>query len=239
MSPEMVCWKGYDEKTDVWSCGVIVYLILFAQLPYMPSELSSQNMKRAIRKGLPPIPFQRSDTSTHSPSEQAAAFARSLLDRSANTRCSAREAMGHSFLGESDGTRTMTDLKKHVVPSYELIGKRHLDAPSGNNVPTHVNVTCDCTPPGASESKVKTSFSDEFLADRVIFNSGSTASGGSETACRAAPVKELKLEFPEMMSSQVMQGEKIGFNFASQLSNVYPGHQRQGTSHSDRDTALV
>ena len=33
-SPEMLSGMGYDEKTDVWSCGIIFHYLLTGSFPY-------------------------------------------------------------------------------------------------------------------------------------------------------------------------------------------------------------
>merc|ERR1719353_856031 len=63
MCPEMLVGRWYDEKADVWSFAVIVYVLLFGLFPYMPKQQSSKAMKQAIIEGgsTPPSfePFQK------------------------------------------------------------------------------------------------------------------------------------------------------------------------------------
>lgn len=33
-SPEMLAGKGYTEKTDIWSCGIVFYLLLTGFFPF-------------------------------------------------------------------------------------------------------------------------------------------------------------------------------------------------------------
>jgi len=174
MSPEMVSWKAYDEKTDVWSFGAIVYLMLFAQFPYTPPKSSVQNMKYAIRTGEPAIPFQRFEWFPHPPSTQAIEFVKSLLDRSAKTRCSAKEAMGHSFFQKHDEEDIALELNLHGESVGALSKKCNPHMPSQDSVPITNDFSCDGT---FSQANIST-------RETTSCSSGSTASSGCETTCR-------------------------------------------------------
>lgn len=58
MAPEMLRRKLYGAKVDVWSFGVIAYVLFFGQFPYMPIKFSSSGMKAAIAEGTPPPTFE-------------------------------------------------------------------------------------------------------------------------------------------------------------------------------------
>lgn len=58
MSPEMLSGNGYNRKTDVWSLGVIIYVITLGQFPYIPAKSSANAMKAAILLGSPPPSFR-------------------------------------------------------------------------------------------------------------------------------------------------------------------------------------
>eukprot|EP00928_Gymnodinium_smaydae_P041562 TRINITY_DN28112_c0_g1_i1.p1 TRINITY_DN28112_c0_g1~~TRINITY_DN28112_c0_g1_i1.p1 ORF type:complete len:323 (-),score=41.11 TRINITY_DN28112_c0_g1_i1:417-1325(-) len=89
MAPEIVWKEPYDEKVDVWSFGVVAYVLLFGCFPYKPKLRGSTAMKAAICVGLPE-PFFSTD--------ERGDFTRMFLERSKKQRCSASEALNFAFL---------------------------------------------------------------------------------------------------------------------------------------------
>jgi len=125
MSPEMLAGHGYNEKTDVWSIGATVYLMLFGEFPYMPEKCTSQHMKEAIRNGKPPPSFKRPEVSMGAPSDEAIDFAKTLLDRSPKTRHSPEDARKHNFvkrLGDSERSAEPV-AQKYSADSAKSLGK--------------------------------------------------------------------------------------------------------------------
>jgi len=57
MSPEMVLMQPYDTATDVWSLGVLAYLLFFGEFPHEPVTKSPQTMKKAIANNSPAARF--------------------------------------------------------------------------------------------------------------------------------------------------------------------------------------
>lgn len=96
MSPELLGAQGYDEKTDVWSLGVTVYVMLFGTFPYMPKERSGDAMKAIIRKGFPAPSFKPAFEDLVLPLE-AIEFAKTLLNRD-KKRISMHEVAKLSFV---------------------------------------------------------------------------------------------------------------------------------------------
>eukprot|EP00928_Gymnodinium_smaydae_P001274 TRINITY_DN10488_c0_g1_i1.p1 TRINITY_DN10488_c0_g1~~TRINITY_DN10488_c0_g1_i1.p1 ORF type:complete len:190 (-),score=19.67 TRINITY_DN10488_c0_g1_i1:715-1284(-) len=98
MAPEVVRCKPYNEKVDVWSVGVIAYLISFRRFPYLPKSKGSDAMKALIREGKP-SPFFTSD--------ERGLFLRKLLQRSEDNRCSALDALQSRFLSSKSVSRQL------------------------------------------------------------------------------------------------------------------------------------
>jgi serine/threonine protein kinase len=101
MCPEMLSGRCCNEKADVWSLGVIVYVLLFGTFPYVPQEKTSKGMKQAIVDGatpkFKPDPAIRT-TASNMRSEHAISFVKSLLTRDASNRLSAANALKTTYM---------------------------------------------------------------------------------------------------------------------------------------------
>jgi serine/threonine protein kinase len=113
MSPEMLNGEEYDMLTDVWSFGSMAYLMLFRELPYVPTEMKSKAAKAAIRDGKPPrwlqgVPRQQD--------KAAVGLLRLALERHPLKRGTAKECLDHPFFehapktpaGKVDTTSTLS-----------------------------------------------------------------------------------------------------------------------------------
>jgi len=94
MSPEMIGPGPHSFKTDVWSLGVVVYLMLYGRFPYASISVNSRAVKKAILDGseLPSFTGPRPNTA------QATEFTVALLDRNMSSRISAEDARDLPFL---------------------------------------------------------------------------------------------------------------------------------------------
>jgi len=100
MSPEMLRNVLYTHKTDVWSLGVIAYIMLRAQFPYKPKVRTAAAMKEAILAGKPEPSFKDGDLpeglAKHS--AEASLFLCSLLKRDPSRRPHAGQALQSKWI---------------------------------------------------------------------------------------------------------------------------------------------
>jgi len=111
MCPEMLGSRTYDEKADVWSYAVIVYVLLFGTFPYMPKEQSSKGMKEAILNGRPAPKFEPTSRASKTPrTEKAMTFVQALLIREPSRRPTGTEVLQMPFLMQASAGSWPDDL---------------------------------------------------------------------------------------------------------------------------------
>ena len=95
VSPEILMRKGYDQQSDMWSVGCIVYLLLSGNLPFMGR--SQKELFRKIVAGK----YDFDDEEWGNVSEQAKDLVSKLLVLDPNKRITAAEAVRHEWLKAS------------------------------------------------------------------------------------------------------------------------------------------
>lgn len=96
VAPEIILGKGYDEKCDVWSIGVICYLLLCGETPFggdCADDDLGQVRQKIISGNVPFDPELWGNVS-----EEAIDFVKSLLIVDAERRPSALEAQNHPWI---------------------------------------------------------------------------------------------------------------------------------------------
>ena len=94
MAPEMLADDpAYEAKADVWSAGVLVYMLLSGIHPFRgPSQCATEERIKAGH-----LPSDRPGEGLHGVSAEARAFVKALLVQP-GARLSAKEALGHPWL---------------------------------------------------------------------------------------------------------------------------------------------
>jgi serine/threonine protein kinase len=92
MSPEIVKYREADLKADVWSFGVIVYLLMVGNFPYNGKRITSKSIQKAILKG----PSPSFEMPWLTPAARSLLIA--VLDRDPLTRPSVEVALRMSFI---------------------------------------------------------------------------------------------------------------------------------------------
>jgi len=118
MSPEMLGANGYDAKSDVWSLGVIIYVMLLGHFPYKPVEPSGKAMKAAIKAGTPEPTFKLKvgldSSGCTRASKRATSLLLELLVRDPHRRPSAASALKKPWFVEqapADEERNLMSLR--------------------------------------------------------------------------------------------------------------------------------
>ena len=93
IAPEVLN-KNYNEKCDIWSAGVITYILLSGSPPF--NGQSDQDIMKKVREGT----FSFEDRIWQTISENAKSFIRSLLTYNPAERPSAEVALQHAWITE-------------------------------------------------------------------------------------------------------------------------------------------
>ncbi|OVA02415.1 Protein kinase domain [Macleaya cordata] len=104
VAPEVISGRDYNEKVDVWSAGVIMYIML-AGIPPFYGESAAEIFEAVLRGNLrfPTRIF-------HSVSPAAKDLLRRMLCKDVSRRFSAEQVLRHPWITNGGETGSMTDL---------------------------------------------------------------------------------------------------------------------------------
>jgi calcium-dependent protein kinase len=95
IAPEVLA-KNYGQKCDIWSCGVITYILLSGIPPF--NGATDQEIMKKVKIGK----FSFSDPIWNSISDQAKDFITQLLTKDQNKRPSAEQALKHPWIEQAN-----------------------------------------------------------------------------------------------------------------------------------------
>jgi len=95
IAPEMVRKKPYGKPLDMWSCGVVTYLLLSGRLPFLDPD--TKRVLAMIRTGN--VTFPPGDW--NGISQDAKDFVTQLLRVDPEKRLTAADALHHPFLAKT------------------------------------------------------------------------------------------------------------------------------------------
>lgn len=110
VAPEVISRRGYDgAKADIWSCGVILFVLLTGQLPFNDSNI--MHMYKKISKADYKCP-------SSVPSE-ARRLLKRILDPNPVTRISMKKIMENSWFKRGLDTNEMNNIVEKETPSVK------------------------------------------------------------------------------------------------------------------------
>ncbi|EJK52697.1 hypothetical protein THAOC_28001 [Thalassiosira oceanica] len=95
LAPEVAAGQGYDEKADLFSIGVLTFLLLSGESPFGGDRGEDADMMMKVRDRIIAcaVPYERLDVS-----DLAVDFIKSLLVRDPSKRPTARQAQNHPWV---------------------------------------------------------------------------------------------------------------------------------------------
>jgi len=115
IAPEVLN-ESYDEKCDIWSCGVILYIFLCGYPPF--NGESDTDIMKAVRKGTYDFPVEEWATV----SKDAKDLVSSMLKYDPKQRLSAKDCLAHPWIKKYDALSdqkisqtALTKMKKFKV----------------------------------------------------------------------------------------------------------------------------
>ncbi|KAF5203033.1 kinase domain [Thalictrum thalictroides] len=104
VAPEVVSGRDYNEKVDVWSAGVILYIMLAGIPPFYGD--SATEIFQAVLRGNLRFPTRN----FHSLSSSAKDLLRNMLCKDVSRRFSAEQVLRHPWIVSGGEARSMTDI---------------------------------------------------------------------------------------------------------------------------------
>ena len=114
ISPEVFSYNydKYDEKSDIWSIGVILYKALTKKYPFIGKN-ENETIYYIIEKD-----YDDKNEMLLNYSEELQDLVKKLLMKDPNKRPSAKEALNHKWFKKFDGRRIFTNFKKEEMKPF-------------------------------------------------------------------------------------------------------------------------
>ena len=128
MAPEICAKKPYDEKCDIWSCGILSYLLLSGEVPYvMEADTSLTTLLEQILAKHFTMDTFKTEAWEHI-SMEAKKFALRMLEKDPMKRASAMDLLNDPWLLQAKDT-----------PLDKAASKKYLDNMKNNVVSSLLN----------------------------------------------------------------------------------------------------
>ena len=112
MAPE-VLKQNYDYKCDIWSVGVILYILLTGKYPF--DSLIKSRIETKIEDG----EFDKENIKYKNSSKELKDLLKHLLNTNPTFRYNAKEALNHDFFKKNDGELLFKrNLKNKTISNY-------------------------------------------------------------------------------------------------------------------------
>jgi len=114
-APEVLTGKKYDQACDLWSIGVITFVILSGCFPFFSPDGDTSTLYDRIQK----VNYNWNDMPPNV-SEKARNFISKLLLKDASMRMTAQEALRHPWFAEKTLNKEIVDKKEHMIDKEQI-----------------------------------------------------------------------------------------------------------------------
>ena len=97
VAPEVLQGKPYDKSVDLWSIGIITFLLLCGYMPFDDKHSEREIARQTIQD---PVPYENKIWSKLSP--EAKTFVDGLLQKKPEKRYSIKEVLEHPWIKKMD-----------------------------------------------------------------------------------------------------------------------------------------
>ena len=111
IAPE-VLKRNYDEKCDMWSCGVILYMLLVGHAPF--DGETDEDIIKSIKVGV----YKKNEDRYLKGSEELKDLISNLLKMDPKERLSAKEALNHNFFIKANANLIYQNISKELILSF-------------------------------------------------------------------------------------------------------------------------
>eukprot|EP00026_Physarum_polycephalum_P007054 Phypoly_transcript_07107.p1 GENE.Phypoly_transcript_07107~~Phypoly_transcript_07107.p1 ORF type:complete len:367 (+),score=62.57 Phypoly_transcript_07107:373-1473(+) len=106
-APEITQSKVYRKGVDIWSCGCILYFMLFGRPPFYSD--SEEEIYDLVSEGIWSFPESKV-------SEQAKDLVKRLLEKDPNKRLTVKQALAHPFFTQKDTQPNISRTTSQISP---------------------------------------------------------------------------------------------------------------------------
>ena len=211
MAPEIVNLEKYNEKCDLWSCGVTMYYLISGELPFM--GMSEKEIIDKIKKNSPSFKKEI----WNDISEEAKDLISKLLIKNPKKRLSAEDALKHPFFKIDTSDRFTSKISLYKI--CDKVQSFKYEKLLQNVVMAYI-VRC------ISKSK-------EFNKLKNTFNSFDQNSDGRLS--KVELIEEFKKVMPE---DKAIESVNNFFNFVNNNNEMYISYEEFLRATIDRSVLL-